>query len=231
MKMGKMILVVVLVIITVLAVFAATYSANWESGAPEARITVEIKEVDAVDGISGTADIQQTTLLQSLFSQPVPMTTYTQQIPALNPTALYTITMTVDVSVSASNAITKVNTTAISGYYGYPGMYYDYLANAPSVGQNQVIETRPDVWQVVRTSSEIGQTTSYEFNFDDIEITAGIYGNQIDRSKFDIEITSEGYDADGAYSYGKTTATLILDVGDYGEVNIIIQGISAEVSQ
>lgn len=228
-KIPKFVIVLGIVIAVILAALYMIPAYDWEDGAPEATIHVEIEKTDGTT-YSGEVEIGEQNIIESMTTYP--LTTYTADVAPLEPLETYTIRITPTVTTTSAKPGESISTSVkIQGHNNRTMQ----VMNSAYV---QVNYTCGNAFQNVRISTTSGVSTSgvpvaipstlfigtiARYDTSNWHETQGIH---IDGATFIIVITSTS--ADGGY--GITTANLNIVVGAGGDLDVVIGDITTSVS-
>ena len=204
--------------IAIMAVVGMFYysQGEWVDGAPRMVITATIEDSQTGDTWTATFDINENFSPQTV----VPMTAVTADVPAVNPNGIYTIGFLVMARVDGDADIrAEMTGTMGNGHPTYIEAQQD---------RDKIAEIIPAIANDPVTFFQ--SKTPWTYYYDGVSFHT-ILGSTIDGSVFELGVTAEGYNSEGAWSVGSTDVTIPINVGETGTINITIDSIDTNVTE
>lgn len=215
--MNKIVIAFIVAMI-VLGGFLYWNSEAWDEGTPEATITARIIDNSGDIQWSATINIDD---VKSHTAAMIPATTYTANVPALNPNAHYTIGFIVTGIFDTDGDATITQT----GETGAGKVTYSD-ESSPQTTITDTMEIVPNV----PTAFDFGNI-NWKYRHEGIMDMVPILGLDVNNSAFDFSIVATGYNSEGAWATGSLQFDVIINVGATGTINITIDNIETEVTQ
>lgn len=219
------ILTVIMVIVIAVALFMATMETNLDDVFGDSQsgtvLTIFIEKVSDGTQYTAEADLDDISLTQSLLGgYAVPFTTYTSDVPPLEPLGIYTITFSVTTSITNVGDISLITSEEvwITNTFGYIDNAYLYNAGGSKIVKGSGSDLDPSVPNTFTTAP----FTQYRYAESDI---MDIKGKHINNSTFDLRITVNALDSAGYPTSTTIDADILLNVLSPTDLNVVIDNV------